>query len=334
MFLLWLFHKQPTFVHGKIISNMTIDCSNVWAPRYLSLLTAVVAAVFCLVITAGNTIIVALFVINPLKKLRSTFNYFVVNLAVADLIVGSISMPIGIYLHFQEFLKKEAAFHSMEKYFHLTLFVSLTASLLCLIVLSIDRYIAITFPLKYRNNLTWKTFWLSSFVIWVVSLSLPLIYLKTGYIEFLMVYINTAVVIAALTLLTTYIHVYKFLQVQPQQTGEITEARISVFKKMFQQTGVTRVLLWILLLFLACYIPRAIIVYTLQFCTVCSCESIHVMRDVSFYLLTVNSCMNPFVYTFKNKDYRDALIALWTRCRKKMYRQTAIRNTHYGSFTT
>ena len=149
-----------------------------------------------------------------------------------------------------------------------------------------------------------------------------------------MVYINTAVVIAALTLLTTYIHVYKFLQVQPQQTGEITEARISVFKKMFQQTGVTRVLLWILLLFLACYIPGAIIVYTLQFCTVCSCESIHVMRDVSFYLLTVNSCMNPFVYTFKNKDYRDALIALWTRCRKKMYRQTAIRNTHYGSFTT
>ena len=312
---------------------MTMDCGKVWAPSYLSLLTAVFAAVFCLVITAGNTMIIAAVVINPSKKLRSTFNYFVVNLAVADLIVGLISMPIGMYLHVQEFLKKEAAFRLMKKYFHFTLFVSLTASLLCLIVLSIDRYIAVTFPQKYRNNLTWKTFWLSSFVIWIVSVSLPLIYLKTGYIEFLMVYINTAVVVAAFTLLATYIHVYKFLQVQPQQTEEITEARISVFKKIFQQTGVTRVLLWILLLFLACYIPGAIIVYTLQFCTVCSCESIHVMRDVSFYLLTVNSCMNPFVYAFKNKDYRDALIALWTRCRKKMYTETAICNTHYGSLT-
>ena len=314
--------------------NIMVDCANIWAPSYLSLLTAVFASAFSLVITIGNTMIIAAVLINPFKKLRSTFNYFVVNLAVADLIVGTISMPIGIYLHSLEFLKKKVAFRSMKKYFHFTLFVSLTASLLCLIVLSIDRYIVITFPSKYRNHLTWKTFWLSTLVIWIVSLSLPLIYLKTGYIEFLMVYINTAVIIAAFTLLATYIHVCKSLPGQTQQTAEMTDVRISVFKRIFQQTGVTRILLWILLLFLACYIPGAIIVYTLQFCTVCSCESIHVMRDVSFYLLTINSCMNPFVYAFNDKDYRDALIALWTRRRKKMYTQTAIQNTDYGSFTT
>ena len=26
------------------------------------------------------------------------------------------------------------------------------------------------------------------------------------------------------------------------------------------------------------------------------------MRDIGFYLITVNSCMNPFVYAFKNKQ--------------------------------
>lgn len=26
------------------------------------------------------------------------------------------------------------------------------------------------------------------------------------------------------------------------------------------------------------------------------------MRDIAFYLITVNSCMNPFVYAFKNKQ--------------------------------
>ena len=26
------------------------------------------------------------------------------------------------------------------------------------------------------------------------------------------------------------------------------------------------------------------------------------MRNIGFYLITVNSCMNPFVYAFKNKQ--------------------------------
>ena len=311
-----------------------------WAPSYLSISSAVFVTASCLMITAGNIMIIAAIVINPLKRLHSTFNYFVVNLAVADLIVGTISMPIGIYLHIQEYLKNKSAFSLMKKYFHCTLFVSLTASLLFRVILSIDRYIAIKFPLKYRNNLTWTTFGLISLVIWVVSLSVILIYSKTSYFIFLMVYFNSAVIISAFTLLTTYINVYKILRVHTQQTEEIAEATaaettISEVKRILQPKGVTRVLLWILLLFLVCYIPGAIIAYALKFCTgSCSCTSIHVMRDVMFYLLTVNSCMNPFVYAFKNKNCRDALIALWTRSRKKMYTQTAIRNIHYDNLTT
>ena len=52
---------------------------------------------FCLVITVGNLMVIIVVVVDPLKQLRSLFNYFVVNLAVADLIVGTISMPIAIY---------------------------------------------------------------------------------------------------------------------------------------------------------------------------------------------------------------------------------------------
>ena len=310
------------------MSNITVDCSNVWAPSNLSLLSTVISAVFCVVITVGNFMIIAAVVINPLKKLRSPFNYFVVNLAVADAIVGTFSMPVAIYYHAYEFLKKKADFRLVQKIFHLTLFTSLTASLLCLITLSIDRYIAITFPMKYRSNLTWKKCWIGSFFIWALSLSLPFIYLKTGYIDFLMIYINTAVVIAAITLTMTYIRVYKFLRAESQQMKEITrtttsETKMLEAKRTYQQKRITRVFLWVLLLFLACYSPGTIVVYILQFCKTCSCKSIHIMRDVSFYILTVNSCMNPFVYAFKNKHYRHAFLELWTRSRKKIYTLTS-----------
>ena len=262
-------------------------------------------------------------VVDPLKKLRYPFNYFVVNLAVADLIVGMIGMPLGLYNHSQEYLRKKPAFRVIEKIFHISLFISLTASLLSLIVLSIDRYIAITFAIKYRRYLTWKKGWIVSFTVWTLSLSIPLTYLQVGYINFLMIYINTAVIIAVVTLVVTYTRVYKFLQAQTEKVKRITatsrnETKVLEVKRAYWQQRVTRIFLWILILFLCCYTPGTIIVYILQFCTKCDCEFIHIMRDIAFYLITVNSCMNPFVYAFKNKHYKYALRKIWRRTRAKL----------------
>ena len=316
--------------------NVTKDCKSVWAPSYLSLLSVILGTVLCLLITAGNLIIITAVAVDPLKKLRSTFNYFVVNLAVADLIVGIISMPIGIYHHSQEYLGKKSTFRLFEKFFHMSLFTSLTASLLCLITLSVDRYIAITYAVKYRNNVTWKKCWIGSFIIWILSLSLPFVYIKTGYIDFLMIYINTAVVIAAVTLVMIYIRLFKFLQAQIEKMKDITKTTTNAksmleMKRKFQQKRVTRVFLWVLILFLACYFPGAIVVYVLQLCTECTCEVIHITRDIAFYLITINSCMNPFVYAFKNKYYKQAAYEIWTRSRIKLSSQTSIPSSRKTS---
>ena len=186
-----------------VIMNVTRDCGDIWAPSYLLQVSAIIGAIFCLIITVGNLMIIVLVVVDPLKKLRYPFNYFVVNLAVADLIVGMIGIPFGLYNHSHEYLKKKPAFRLIQKSFHISLFISLTATLLSLIALSIDRCIVITFAMKYRRYLTWKKCWIVSFIIWTLSLSVPLIYLQVGSIDFLMIYINTAVVILAVTLIIT-----------------------------------------------------------------------------------------------------------------------------------
>ena len=178
---------------------------------------------FRLVITMGNFMILILVIMNPLKKLRSPFNYFVVNLAVADLIVGIISMPITIYFNVLKYLQKKSDALLLIRFSHMILFTSLTANLLCLMLLSIDRYIAITFPLKYRTNLSSKKYWVASFIISLFSVSFSSIYFKTGYIDFLMIYINTAVLIVGITLIITYTRIYTFLQTQSQRIKELTK---------------------------------------------------------------------------------------------------------------
>ena len=303
--------------------NTTVDCIKTWPPSYLSLLTTVIVAVFCLVITVGNVMIITAVVIDPLKKLRTPFNYFVVNLAVADLIIGIVCMPAAIYFHIREFLRKKAGFILMRNISGMTLLISLIASLFCLIALSVDRYIAIKFAMKYRSNLTYRKCWIGSFVIWVLSFSLPFIILETGYTEFLIIYMNTTAVIAGIILTTVCIHITKFLQAQTQQMKRITTTKTSESKffevrRTSQQKRVTRVFLWILILFLVCYIPAVIIAYILRFCKTCNCEFTHILRDFNIHLLLLNSCMNPFVHASKNKHYRRTFGELWTRCRKKL----------------
>lgn len=301
--------------------NATTDCSVVWPPSYMSLLSTIIGAVFCLVITTGNFMVIIAVVVNPLKKLRSPFNYFIVNLAVANLLVGAVNMLVGMYYHYQEYLMKKPAFRLVEKLFHMSLHVSLIASLFSLITLSIGRYIAIKFAMKRRINFTWKKCWIISFIIWILSLSIPFFYLKAGVIGFLMIFINIAVAIAAVTLIVTYTHVHKFLKAQTRKRNEMTRTIITAstmvkVKRKFRQAKVTRIYLWVLVVFLICYFPAAIVVYILRFYSKCDCNFIHIMRDIAFYLITLNSCVNPSVYAFTSKHYRDALREL-LRCKRR-----------------
>ena len=150
-------------------------------------------------ITLGNVIIVIVVVINPLETLRSTFSYVVINLTVADLIVGIISIPITIYFHVLEYLENKTDARSLKKFSHMILLILLTANLQCLILFSIDRYVAVTYTLKYRSILSWKKYWIASFMIWFLSVYFSFVYLKVGYTDFLMVYIDTTVLIAGNT---------------------------------------------------------------------------------------------------------------------------------------
>ena len=79
--------------------------------------------------------------------------------------------------------------------------------------------------------------------------------MEVGYIDFLMIYINTAVIIAAITLIITYNRVYKFLRAQTEKMKEVTattipETKAWEVKRTFWQQRVTRMYMWILVLFL------------------------------------------------------------------------------------
>ena len=80
-------------------------------------------------------------------------------------------------------------------------------------------------------------------MIWLLSVSFSFIYLKVGYIDFLIIYVDTT--IAGITLVTAYNRIYKFLNAHSQTMkrinkttstqGKLMEARKNHRKEKLQQ---------------------------------------------------------------------------------------------------
>lgn len=98
----------------------------------------------------GNGLVILAF--KRERKLRRRTNYYIVSLAVADLLVGLLGIPCALL-----------ASMGYPKQLHACLFtVSLlvvlcTISIFCLVAVSVDRYWAILHPMGYSRNVRTKT---------------------------------------------------------------------------------------------------------------------------------------------------------------------------------
>ncbi|KAJ3612393.1 hypothetical protein NHX12_020669 [Muraenolepis orangiensis] len=101
-----------------------------------------------LIIILGN-VLVCLSVLTE-RSLKTATNYFIISLAVADLLLAVLVLPLYVYT---EFL---GGMWTLSTYICdalMTMDVMLcTASILNLCAISVDRYIAVVVPLKYNRN--------------------------------------------------------------------------------------------------------------------------------------------------------------------------------------
>jgi hypothetical protein len=98
----------------------------------------------------GNALVILVFYRE--RRLRRRTNYYIISLAIADLLVGLLGIPFAIL-----------ASLGLPRNLHACLFtVSLlvvlcTISIFCLVAVSVDRYWAILHPMGYSRNVSTKT---------------------------------------------------------------------------------------------------------------------------------------------------------------------------------
>ncbi|XP_070561909.1 5-hydroxytryptamine receptor 6-like [Ptychodera flava] len=127
----------------------------------------VIGLVMSLLIVAtvvGNAMV--LIAVLTQKPLQVTSNFFLVSLAMADLLVGLIVMPLAML----DRIFGYRFFGSQFCDFWSSLNVMLTsASILSLCIISVDRYLIITEPLKYKQKMSYPRALFLIVCTWCVS---------------------------------------------------------------------------------------------------------------------------------------------------------------------
>lgn len=144
-------------------NDSATTCTNFTAdPQVVGV--GIVLTLFILVAIVGNILVILSVVCN--KHLQTVTNFFIVNLAIADLLLSIIVLPfsaslevLGCWVFGRVFCNIWAAVDVL----------CCTASILSLCIISIDRYIGVKHCLKYPSIMTERKAGIILVVVWVSS---------------------------------------------------------------------------------------------------------------------------------------------------------------------
>ncbi|XP_018020834.1 probable G-protein coupled receptor No9 [Hyalella azteca] len=117
-----------------------------------------------ILVVAGNTLVIA--AVFTSTKLRSVTNLFIVSLAVADMSLGIMVLPFSVTVEVFDTWLFGPLWCSV--WLAVDVWMS-TSSILNLVVISFDRYVAVTRPVSYPNLMTSTRAKILIGVVWVTS---------------------------------------------------------------------------------------------------------------------------------------------------------------------
>ncbi|PAV59853.1 hypothetical protein WR25_13747 [Diploscapter pachys] len=115
--------------------------------RFIVIIT--LGAIFSLLTFVGNLMVIISFKID--KQLQTISNYFLFSLAVADVTIGIVSIPMFTYYTANQ---KWGIGYNLCQFWLCIDYLMSNASVLNLLLISFDRYFSVTLPLSYRSRRT------------------------------------------------------------------------------------------------------------------------------------------------------------------------------------
>jgi dopamine receptor D1 len=356
------------------LKNYSIKASSQdpYTPQYTLLEAIVIGTVLTLLIVfaIGGNILVCVAILTD-RNLRKTSNYFIISLAIADMLVASLVMSFAVGNDIMGYWPFAVKFCSVWISFDI---MCSTASILNLCTISLDRYIHIRNPLHYETWMTTQRSLLIISIVWVLSALISFLPIHLGWHQtpdqappapqdepsstpvepfFCVLDLNPlyAVVsslisfyVPCLVMILIYLKLYQYARkhvksIKKTRTGPVYDTgadhRHTQSKVSDHKAAIT--LGFIMGSFLICWVPFFTINVIGAFC--------HCIPPIIFSVFTwlgyFNSTLNPVIYSIFNTEFREAFkrVLSFARCTKDNDRKFSLGRssrtngiTHTGEY--
>ena len=191
------------------LASASIMYSNTGTSKALSYFTASFPVFLIILPIPGNFLVCLAIIKDPFRHLKTPFNYFLLSLASTDLVVGTIMDSVSVAFRISEGLQLNIV---DIKILHILYFILCTASILILMALTVERYVAVSSPVKYKTMVTSKRAILTSLSIWLAALEFSFAYFQLGFIFYSFIFTNTAVLSTFGVLIFVHVGILKRLR--------------------------------------------------------------------------------------------------------------------------
>ncbi|GCC33344.1 galanin receptor 2b-like [Chiloscyllium punctatum] len=296
-------------------------------PNHLpaSIFVPIIFSLIFLLGTIGNSLVLAVLLRNGQMSYNTT-NLFILNLSIADLFFIIFCVPFQATIYTLD----GWVFGSILcKVVHFFIYLTMYASSFTLAAVSVDRYLAIRYPLKSRDLRTARNATAAIAVIWALSIILAGPYLsyyqivhyegipicvpiwedrKRKIMDVSSFVFGFLIPVAILSLAYTRTIKYLWTSVDPIET-------ISESKKAKRK--VTKMIIIVAVLFCLCWLPHHVVIMCFWFGYFPFNKATYAFRLISHCLSYANSCLNPIVYALISKHFRKRFRQVFTCLLKK-----------------
>ena len=291
---------------------MTVGCLNEKRSKEASIVLSLCFSSSGLAAVTGNAVVLWLFFRN--ESLRAVFNRFLASLSVADFLVGIVIDPIWITFGclIQPSNVTQAALNEFMEMLRIHTTAATTLNLCCV---SVDRFIAIRFPFRYQDILTKKTCHSLIAVVWFTSLLLPcpVIFVNA---ENLWSFVSLVTFCIPTTVMAVcYFWIFKAASNQARRmTGgnkhRADERRSTFPSRIIQNFKAIKTIGFVLGVFVVSWMPclALSIVHEFSASNPCTDEKLYNVAWPWIEAVALSSsAINPWVYFFRNGEFRQAL---------------------------
>ena len=291
---------------------MTVGCLNEQRSKEASIVLSLCFSSSGLAAVTGNAVVLWLFFRN--ESLRVVSNRFLASLSVADFLVGIVIDPIWITFGclIQPSNVTQAALNEFMEMLRIHTTAATTLNLCCV---SVDRFIAIRFPFRYQDILTKKTCHSLIAVVWFTSLLLPcpVIFVNA---ENLWLFVSlVSFCIPTTVMAVCYFWIFKAASNQARRmTGgnkhRADERRSTFPSRIIQNFKAIKTIGFVLGVFVVSWMPCLVlsIVHEFSASNPCTDEKLYNVAWPWIEAVALSSsAINPWVYFFRNGEFRQAL---------------------------